>query len=388
MKKIGLLFLFITISWPLMAQYTLSSSYNQPRADDRLLKQQVAYVAPGGSGLQQLWDFSNQTLLNADYELKYVSLDADADTLVGIEHRTMYYYHMCGDSLVSLGYENPTTLMHYRKPETLLVFPFPYGRSFTDYFDGKGNYCNNLDIHIQGKSTVKADATGAMVLPGGDTLRHVLRIYSLKKIAEKIVSFSELKNDSLLLDTLPFVFHRDSVDFHLMNDSVRMEVESWRWYADGYRYPVFETIISTSYRYDQPFQHFATSFYYPPSEQYYGLSYDAESQNRRDTNAELESRRDEESGSYIKNGKREENIIYEYYIDNQNRLHLNYSLSKMAKVTVALYDLQGRQLSEEQEISQGVGDYQKVFSLDEHPQGGYLLRIVVDSDVYGEKILN
>lgn len=144
MKKLLLLFSLVIMFSHLSAQSSLSSFCNLPRLGDRLIKQQVVFKDPGLSGRQVVWDFSKQEPVNENYELKYLALHSGSDTIVGIEYQTMYYYRFRGDSLFLSGFENPTTLIQHRKPEVLLVFPLPYGRTFTDYFDGKGSYCDRL----------------------------------------------------------------------------------------------------------------------------------------------------------------------------------------------------------------------------------------------------
>lgn len=165
---------------------SLSSDSNQPRGRDRLMKRIVSTCEVGEGGTQQIWDFSGLELQGPNYELQYVK--QSADTIIGIEHRTIYYYHISGDSLFCLGYENPTTLINYQKPELLLAFPLFQGRVITDYFDGAGNYCEQLNIRLRGKSTVRADASGMLILPGGDTLQKVLRTYTHKSIHQRTTS--------------------------------------------------------------------------------------------------------------------------------------------------------------------------------------------------------
>lgn len=382
MKK--LLFLSFSAILPLglLAQSVLSASANLPRPGDRLVKQQVVFKDPGSNGLQILWDFSEQELVNEDYELKYSSLLLGSDTIVGTEHQTMYYYHSHGDSLSLSGYENPTTLIQYRKPESLLIFPLLYGRTFTDYFDGKGSYCDRLSIHVQGKSIVTVDGMGQIVLPGGDTLQHVLRVHALKKIAEQMNPLSAY-GTILSADSIPFALNRDSVDHHLSNDSTRMEVETWRWYAEGYRYPVFETIKSTIYKFNDFYQHFETSFYYPPHEQYYDLVTDAENQKKRDI---ADDRNKERDDSWKDVGK-DERLDYSHYMDAQGNLHVNYTLAEDAKVTISLYDMQGRQLTAIQEVVKLEGSYQEEISLSKYSAGEYLLQIQVNDKRYGSKLI-
>lgn len=385
MKHLLSLSLFGVVSLSLSAQSTLSSSSNLPRQGDRIIKQQVVYNDPGQSGTEIVWNFSEQKAINENYELKYTALNTSSDTLIGTEHRTMYYYHSRGDSLFSLGYENPTTLINFREPELLLVFPMPYGRSFTDYFNGRGNYCNRLAIHIQGKSTVTADAIGMMIIPGGDTLRHVLRVHTVKKMVEKMIP--TFQSDTTAINAPLFILNRDSVDYHLAHDSVRYEVDTWRWYAYGYRYPVFETIKSCIYKADKAYDPFSTSFYYPPHEQYYSLASDSENQQKRDcpvTDPEV-SRKD--SDITFKNQYKDEAICYGYSVNEEGDLCINYTLYRDMEVTVGLYDLQGRQLAGVQTLSQTQGSYQNILGLSRCEKGEYLLRLTFGEKVYGTKIV-
>ena len=386
MKSLLSLLFASVLSLQLSAQATLNSSCNLPRPGDHLVKQQVDYKDPGGKGVGVVWDFSDQTPLNDHYELNYRSLDVHSDTLVGTEHRTMYYYHLRGDSLYSLGYENPTTLITYRKPETLLVFPFTYGRTFTDYFEGTGSYCSRLDIHVQGKSQVTADASGMLVLPGGDTLRHVLRVHHRKRMVESMEPFTP--GSSLRADTVPFVLDRDSIDWYLANDSSSLQVDTWRWYADGYRYPVFESVEGSVCRQGSESPYFATSFYYPPHEQYYALDDDSDNRERRDGFVAKEysvSNGHGEDG----NGKdySDERISYGISIDAQGELKIDYLLNESADVLIGLYDLQGRQLSDVRRQESPAGRYTETLSLVDFPDGEYLLRLVVGGKTYGEKVL-
>ena len=172
MKLFLFFMLAVMVPLQLFSQYSLERTTHLPRPGDRLGKQEAAYKSPGAKGTGIVWNFSELENRNANYELRYTSPHPDSDTIIGIEHRTMYRYQLSGDTLFTPGYENSTTRIGYRIPESLLIFPFPYGRSLTTCFGGKGNYCNRLGIDICGRSTVTADATGLMILPGGDTLHH------------------------------------------------------------------------------------------------------------------------------------------------------------------------------------------------------------------------
>ncbi|WP_196213277.1 T9SS type A sorting domain-containing protein [Bacteroides cellulosilyticus] len=361
---------------------SLNSTYNQPRSGDRLVKRMVTACEPGESGIGQVWNFSELKLHDVNYELKYVA--QGVDTIIGTEHHTMYYYRISGDSLFCLGYENPTTFIAYQKPELLLTFPVFQGRVIADYFDGKGNYCEKLDIRLRGKSMVTADASGTLILPGGDTLRKVMRTYTHKFIHQKMTPGYNI-SDTLQLDTFAFRLDRDSIEYLLYNDSIRLETEIWRWYADGYRYPVFETVKSMIYKFGNAHEHFTTSFVYLPNEQYYDLPYDTDNQERREEI--MDERRKREWRSTDENRKRNDNIDYRLEMDNDGDLQIIYNLKEAGKVSFALYDMQGRQLSAIQSANQSVGLYEKIIPMGKYSRGEYLLRIITERKIYGEKIV-
>lgn len=327
--KLFLLFMVaVTTSVQMFAQYSLERTTHLPRPGDRLGKQEVAYKSPGNKGTGMVWDFSELENKNADYELRYTSPHPGSDTIIGIEHRTMYRYQLSGDTLFTPGYENSTTRIEYLIPESLLVFPFPYGRSLTTNFGGKGNYCNRLGIDICGKSTVTADATGLMILPGGDTLHHVLRVHTCKLVFERMGSRSA--HAVAGLDTINGpAYYRDSVNRYLANDSSYFQIDTWRWYAEGYRYPIFESINSAICKSGKKSTHFSTSFYYPPKEQYYGLDGDPENQKKRDrreTDNRSEAFLTENPGEKNNECKYEDEFIrYACHLDGQE-VSLSYTL--------------------------------------------------------------
>lgn len=278
-----LLFVLLGMSFPLLlsAQSFLDASTTLPRAGDHLIKKQVKYKAPGDKGYQVIWDFSEQTIDGKDYKLEYNSNDSTLSTIQGIEHRTSYCYLSQKDSFLLSSYENPTTQIRLRNPETLLTFPFSYGDTFTDYFDGWGNYCNRLSMDIFGKSTVTADGIGTIILPGGDSLQNTIRVHTQKKIAHTLKPFFKSADPI----TNP-VISADRIEYILAHDSTYLIIDTWRWYAEGYRYPVLETITNRACNSGSDKEHFSTSFYYPPVEQYYTLNDDHENYEKRDLQAE------------------------------------------------------------------------------------------------------
>ena len=244
------------------AQHQLTSQHNLPRPGDEIIKRQVEYKDPGRSSENVLWDFGTLQSRNDGYRLSYI-LSKDS-LLAGIEHRTFYYHALTGDSLLLRGYENSTTLMKNEQPELLLRFPVHYGDSTFCYYNGNGKYCDRLKISAMGTVWSKADAHGMMILPGGDTLKNVLRIRTIKRIAEKIEPLLSYN----LSDSIRSVAS-DSIEYRLANDTLLFGVETCRWYAKGYRYPIFETVKSITDKHGKENTFFDTAFFYPPDEHSY-----------------------------------------------------------------------------------------------------------------------
>ena len=182
--QIVLIILFqVFFAGSIFSQYKLESKLNLPRPGDEILKQQVTYKDPGRSGVNVLWDFSALGNDSKPYTLTYDTIDG---ILTGIEHRTRYYYRIWNDSLFVDGYENATTLMQYSQPELVRKFPVAFGDSLFSYFRGEGHYCDRLKVDVMGTLASSADSYGMMILPDKDTLKHVLRIKTVKRTVEDL----------------------------------------------------------------------------------------------------------------------------------------------------------------------------------------------------------
>lgn len=400
MKKHAVLFLLFlnVVLTPLFSQTTLTRSCNSFRSGDRLVKQEVEYKDPGKSGEHIFWDFSTVEPVNDHYQVKYYSYDDSL--MIGQERRTLYKYIMHGDSLMCSGFENKSTLIANRKPELMLVFPLSFGNRHEDYFHGNGDYCGGLFLTEFGKTSVVADACGEVLLPEGDTLRHVLRTHHTKYLLQKHRPY-------ILMAEKDTVCNTDSIESHLTSDSLHTRIDTYRWYAEGYRYPVFETICQTDFFYGQPGQTAGVSFYYAPNEQYYSLDDDSENRIRRDSiqiaSDASNSFYDSNAGSSSEKTKNfshtqgnhnetsgDAKDVITYSLSRENgvdEIILNYSLSEDATVSIMLFDIQSRQLSGVMDVRETSGDYRKTISLRGLQPGEYTLRIVVNNTVFGEKII-
>ena len=373
----------------LSAQHSLHSTLNMYRPGDVIIKQQVNYKSPGRSGENALWDFSKLTPVNKEYKLTY-SLRQDS-LLKGTEHQTAYYYQLRNDSLLSWGYENATTLMTHNQPELLLKFPVSYGNKTKNYYHGHGAYCGQLELDAMGIVESEADAYGMMVLPNKDTLRNVLRVRTVKYIADdtKLMSYKQHP-----VTVIP----ADSIDYRLASDSLFFVVETYRWYEKGYRYPVFETVRSWVQRPDTAENFLNTAFFYPPQQHYY-LNEDEENLavlESMEENSESipEGNRGEDNGggNHGKTGDTNSSLpLFTYYDFYPNPvgdvLTIEYYALGGEPVDFILCNLQGVQIESVTSTPAVTGIHVREIRMDGYARGNYILKIRNGEEVKSEIII-
>ncbi|MDR0874465.1 MAG: T9SS type A sorting domain-containing protein [Prevotellaceae bacterium] len=379
MKKAIYIFLLSALPILSQAQHILTAENNMMRPEDEIVKQQVDYKDPGRAGQNVLWNFGELNLQNEAYRLTY-SEDRNGQ-IRGTEHNTRYYYRLSGDTLLQTGYENPTTLSIDEQPEILMVFPVYYGDSTFGYFNANGRYSERLHISAMGTLCGYADAYGMMILPNGDTMKNVLRIRSVKTFAETMKSLKRgNKQPKTFVST-------DSINSRLQNDSVLFEIETFRWYAKGYRYPIFETVNTITKTQDSIQKFFNVAFFYPPQEHYY-LEDDPENLAELDS---LNSSNDSSSNSNdsSNNSGNADWGIFTYNIHPNpvyNVLSLEYYAEKPSDVIITLYDAQ-RHLLYNKSINNSSGVYNVTINMGGYVTGSYFLKIYNGHETFDEVII-
>jgi hypothetical protein len=350
MKKYFILMVLLLINQFLRAQQpndvvALNKVINLPHAGDSIYKQQVDYIDPGISGTKIIWDFRSVRPVNDYYQLIYQALTPDTSQIAGIEYGTVYRYSIAGDSLYHTGYENSTTFMNYTTPELKLKFPFHYGDSVSSYFQGEGEYCHRIALLVAGKTTITADATGTLYTPLGLTFNNVLRVKCLREYSQSGV------------------------------DSVTMNLESYAWYVQGNRYPVFETFsTSTQKTGKQEIEHKVASFFYPPIKQ-----------------AELIP----DTTNWAKAYETEEILTIDQILSNcqlmpnpvQTELKIEYDLARDATISFVLCDNWGVVKIRTFPIAKQSGQYTESLNMDGFITGVYPLYVTVDQMIKIIKVI-
>ena len=210
----------------------ISQSNNRYRGNDALEKKQVTVKGFDLNSKNSVWNLEDAELSKATYQAEYTT---ETDTLMAVERCSRTYYHQDRDVVSIIGSENVLELISYDMPETWLRFPMQKGDSVCGYFNGTGTYCDKLFMRRFGTYKTKADATGKMVLPDGDTLRNVTRLHTERYVGTVMAPIDTIEC------RIP-AFTTDSIIKHLSADTIHIREDVYRWYAEGYRYPVLEAM--------------------------------------------------------------------------------------------------------------------------------------------------
>lgn len=155
------------------------------------------------------------------------------DTLVCLEYPEYLTYDITGDTLLLTSVENREMRIDYDRAPPMLRLPMAYGDSVFSPTSGRGLYGKRIYIGHRGTAYTVADGTGILAC-GTDTLRHMLRVHSRHEY-RRIMS----------PDTTQVAAWMASDD--LINDSLPLFTEErYSWYRAGSRYPVMESVTTST----------------------------------------------------------------------------------------------------------------------------------------------
>lgn len=399
-NKLSILLLLVATN--AFCQNPLHKSTNLIRGNDVIIKQQVEYKSPGRSGEDILWNFSQLYSINDSCRVSYQSYDDS--TFVSREHRTLYYYSCNNDSLFLNGYENPTIKMQYSMPELRMIYPFGYGMSFNDPFYGEGTYSQKYKLVSKGVNETVADGVGMMILPSNDTLYNVTRIYS-KQV------FTEQKSDLLSPEKRETneLTSKEVIVNLLKKDSILFQIDTYQWYADGYRYPIFEVIESAVCKTGNKQDYFKTAFFYSPYVHDYlendpenlAISSNSDSGNGLGTDSlSLSDRQNKDDNSQYKDSINQKQnhkdtddsinsrIKYNYYpsvvVDN---LYLEMYIPYDTEIDITLYNSQGKVQKSLSYNSNQNNFITESMDLSAYTPGIYFLQVKTNKEFITEKII-
>lgn len=369
------LFLLANSVLPLFSQ--ISWTNNAIRIGDKIIKQQYPYVDPGKSGLGQVWDLRHLHQLSREYTMEYIAPELLNDSIyilgcdtflkekvrpgeliIGLEHYAAYYYHQRDSALLLLGYENPLTLVHYKEPVCLMYYPLDISRVISQSYYAKNIYSSEKEYATEGVMHINSDADGSLILPSGDTICQVTRIKTVQTI---------------------FSVDKDSISLPALT------AETHRWYAKGYRYPLFETlrIIENGDKHEI----FNTSYYYPPESHSY-IEDDLANLSILD---QMKIFKEEPVGCLLDSGKEwmfSGKLWACSFYPNPvvNKLNIEFRIDEDVPTTVLVYDLSGRLLLKLPEYKTK-GQYIESIDFTAIQTGNYILKFICGEEQKNQIII-
>lgn len=361
-------FIFLLFPQLLFAQTGDLGTKHGFRAGDELNRQVVSTSSAMTSGKDVVWDLQELELLENDYKTRYAGAETAPWLVAGYEKLTGHQYLSNEDGVYLLARCSTTSQMTYDIPEQVQCFSMHYGDSIMGIYGGTGSYGDKLFVREYGNYVTHMDATGSIILPDGDTLRHVSRVVTDRQVYAEVAL-----SDSMQMvygDSIP-IYDRDSINCHMMADVPQQRVREYRWYAAGYRYPILETIECRNATDDQLVSR--ATLYYPPSAQENQLAYDEENQMIRNLIARGEYQKEGDTGS----DSNTESIIHYTFSQNQEAgtVTISYSLDATATVRFVLASAMGMVYQTvEQTNAEGAG-YSVTLNYNGLPRGQYVVYI-------------
>ena len=350
-----------------------------PRANDEVKRQQVTYVAVNEGAENTVWDFTQLDFSGRESPACYTEEEAYEGLIVGTEFNTRHYYQASTDSLLLRGYENNLTKVEYDRPELLLLLPLTYGERQETLFHGTACYCERLFLRLFGTTSVEVDATGSMLLPSGDTLRHVSRVHIQKLKAEQqypqLTTGQELK---AYVDSLTFT--GDSIRQRMQDGRQLMLTDTYRWYAAGYRYPILES-MAYGPQGAEPLQ--TVTLYCPPEEQH--TLYDEDNELLRQLLAEAD--RHAAGGSNDGDGGNAPSPLSRCAVGvNGGTVTIDYDLTQPATISALVCNTQGMLFLQQSQASEAGTGHQLTLDCHTLRHGEYILYLSVNGQVTSQKV--
>lgn len=337
------LFLLGGFTNPTKGQHAITYECNAIRAEDSLLVELVDYAEAYGIGENQIWDFSGQRAYKS-FMLRYLADTLDIIRCIDYGFNVNYKEREKHQMICSR--EDPQNTMNYQLPVMSLNYPMHLGDSVSDSFCGEGKYCGRFFSRNLGIRSIKADASGSIILEEGDTLRNALRIHTY------IETDIRMNTDSCANDT---------------DRNVRERTDLYRWYVRGCRYPVFESARSVLAYNDSVISTTETSRRMLPEWQFTGD--------------------DEANQTLLENeeGMEESNFCYQLEYEG-NHVRITYDLKVRSTLKLIIADISGMVYRSESQTNEAGQGYILDLDCSSLRRGHYVVYINVNGKIYNSKI--
>lgn len=356
------------------AQFSLTKENNLPFINDVLKGREIENLNISNQEDTYIWDISQSNISSKETELAFLKKDSSSHIPVLLNNSLFYLQENENNTLDIIEVENHLQKFFYPKAEIAIKYPMAYGDSISDYFYGKGTYCDKLKILNFGKYTLIADKKGKLILPNGDILNDILQVHSRKYASNKWFT----SNQSLIL---PNILTKDSIDIYLQEDSIHLFQDKIYLFAKGYRYPIICKIESwTSPKKSK--KHTKIIFFNPYEQNYLALD---------ENNREIRKQQDYENKYNDRSNLSNKDIITYKIMQDKNckKITILYSLKKEALVEGILADSKGIILRKVSQFQKNGDNYVMVLENKKLVSSNTLIvSLKVNNQLYTEKITN
>lgn len=363
LKKLSCLLLLAAsecIVVSMAAQNTLTQRCNLMQPGDSVTLHVVDYVDAGTGGENAIWDFCGLDSIG----VYYIKFDTIKHTqLAGFDFQNIYKFSQDRNLLLLSAKESALQGTYYLHPQLLQAFPFQYGQVVSKEYKGEGRYCGTHYERTFGNVQITADGQGTLILSEKDTLLNTLRVYTVNTAAIRLNSDS-CRNDS---DNLKQII-----------------TERYQWFTRGYRYPVFETVTSSTYDNTNHVSTQQHAYCCPPSIQ--AMISDPINEEIRQNDAlagHNQNNKDNEDTQHKKGGDR---CVFNYDVTLDGaQIHLVYDVSESAHIHIMVVDIMGivyRDVEQASEVGSNVIDIDCAGLRN----GQYILYMNVNGSVYNHKV--
>lgn len=187
-------------------------------------------------------------------------------------------------------------------------------------------------------------------------------------------SLEELKN--YIFYEKPY--NQDSIICNQKNDDAAIFVHQYKWYAEGYRYPVYETISTSTKKKENLYE---TAYYFSPEEQ--EKLYDEPNENLR---AQLSSsgyaKMGNKSNKNIEAGK----IHVSGQIEFSDKVSITIDSPVSAKADLAIYTSNGILIDKKNDLTIQKGKSHHTFNISPCRSDVFIVTCNVNGNIFSKKI--
>lgn len=352
------------------------------RAGDKVERQQVTYKEFAKHENCAIWDLSDIESSGHLSLLEFMESPQDKQGVIANDGNTRYYYHQGESGMFLVGYENNQSNICYNIPELTLLSSMVMGSKVTGCFSGYAIYAESVFSRIYGTYEYSIDEEGTLILPSNDSIKDVKRVHVLKTTGQRYLSEVKIPKALRLLVDSASVYSNDSVLQHLASDTILVESNVYKWYAKGYRYPIYETI--ETYVKGNPIG-FKVAYYCSPQYQK-SLNDDDNEWGRLVANkSRFYANRNSRQGNHKYIFPDGTYVDYSLNLTSDGRVNIVILNTSAAKISCGLYTVDGVVVGQEEYDGASKDVYSFCQSLSSYSHGVYILRICVNGQSLSEK---